>query len=141
MREYHFLVSSLPELFFNKKNQLINIESFFNELEKYLHPDDFKIVKCLRYETDNTNILNLLADNNKVFIEGGNYTISGLEAEIKSPENLPNYLIEFISYFNKEGESIDFTKIEKHLFNLYYDYVINLNNSFLQNHLIKLSYP
>jgi hypothetical protein len=133
MREYHFLVASLPELFFDKKGQHIDLLSYYTDLKYYLHPDDYKSIWFLRLETDNKNLINILSKNNKSFIEGGNYTSEELEKEIKTPENLPKYLIEFINSYKTLGNKRSYAENEKNLFHLFYSYIERSDvNSFIK---------
>ncbi len=132
MREYHYLISSLPELYFEKKSQPFSLDFFYKELKYYLHPDDYKTVCYLRQETDNYNLLNLLAANEKPFLPDGNYSLKELKEEINSPKTLPENIIEFIEYYNKSVKSENFASLEKKLFNIYYSYVLNSENQFLQ---------
>jgi len=133
MREYHFFISSLPELFFDKKGQPLNFDSYLNELKVYLHPDDFNKVAYLRYEPDNENLLKLLSEENKEFIAGGNFSKEELEQEIKSPMLCPPYMAEFISFYNNTGNKNSYAENEKKLYNLYYEFVINCNTPFLKD--------
>ncbi len=99
MREYHYLISSLPELFYDKKGKPLDFDFYLNELKFCLHPDDFNLVKYLLYETDNENLLNLILEKNRPFITGGYFSKDELTNEIKYPNKLPDYMKEFISYY------------------------------------------
>jgi len=132
MREYHFLISSLPELSFEKKSLPFTLDFFYKELEYYLHPIDYKTVCYLRCETDSYNLLNLLAENDKPFKTDGNFTREELETEIKSPNKLPQCLSNFIDYYTKSNKSKNYASLEKQLFNMHYNYLINSENLFIR---------
>ena len=131
MREYHFLISSLPELSFEKKSLPFALDFFYKELEYYLHPNDYKTVCYLKCETDSYNLLNLLAESDKPFRPGGNLTQEELEKEIKSPNSLPHCLSNFIDYYHKSAKSENYASLEKQLFSMYYNYINNSDNQFI----------
>ena len=67
MREYHYLVASLPELLLHRKGKQLDFDFYISELKFNLHPDDYKKVSFLLFETDNENLLNIVSENNKTF--------------------------------------------------------------------------
>ena len=131
-RNYYYLVAGLPDIILDQKKLSLTIADFREEMEYHLHPDDYSLVKLLFLPFDNVNLLNLLLKNKKPFLQTGNFTQSLLEEEIKEPASLPSYMQQFIHAFKSETPVYQGYSWENQLTWMYYNYVLEVDNSFLQ---------
>ena len=131
-RNYYYLVAGLPDIVLDQKKLSHTITEFRNELENHLHPDDYALVMLLFLPFDNTNLLNLLLKTKKPFLEKGNYSLQKLEEEIKEPSDLPEYMQLFINAFKSGNPIFPGYSWENQLTWLYYDSVLQVNNTFLK---------
>ena len=130
-RNYYCLVAGLPDLFFSENRPGFSSLEFRNDLQQQLHPADFELVKLLFFPSDNRNLLNLLFRTNEPFDTAGNFTKDFLEEQLIQPLQLPDYMVQFMRWVKtSEIKALDL-QCENKLQSLYYEYVLQVGNSFL----------
>lgn len=132
-RNYYYLVAGLPDIVLDQKKLPVTVSEFKEDLAYHLHEDDYELVKLLFLPFDNENLLNLLLKNDKPFNELGTYSRQFLEEEIKEPSALPAYFQQFILAYKNESPVYQGYSWENQLTWLYYDYVLQVKNSFLRD--------
>lgn len=131
-RNYYYLVAGLPDINLEQNKLSVTVGDFKKELQAHLHPDDFDLVEKLFLQADNRNVLNMLLKNIQEFDDSGKYTFDELEDEIKEPENLPEYLKNFIIHFKSNQPLIPDMSWEDQLSTLYFDHATQAGNKFLR---------
>ena len=131
-RNYYCLVSGLPDIIFDGNKPGETSHEFKNELAEQLHTSDYKLAELLYLHYDNKNLLNLLLKQDKQFIIHGNYTEDYLEEQIKEPTDIVDYMKQLIYNFKAETSGKSNLSYENELQNLYYEYVLKVENNFLK---------
>lgn len=131
-RNYYYLVAGLPDILLDQKKLTLKLEEFREEMRNDLHPDDYSLVELLFLPADNRNLLNLLLKTKKPFDDSGSFTPEELEQELRDPVNTPWYMQDFIVAFKNGVSIIEEMSWEDQLTWLFYDYVKNCRNQFLQ---------
>jgi hypothetical protein len=134
MSKYYYLISSLPELFFEtddaKKTDFLFIRDYI--LEK-ISDKDAGYVYDLLNSIDNYNLITAVYGKNRAWKKGGTLAAQSIDEFDKSV--LPNYMVSFLEYIDNyraehktnPGE----LEAEKYLLELYYDKVENSDNTFI----------
>lgn len=131
-KNYYCLISGLPDIIIDgKKPGELSLE-LKSELAEQLQTSDYKSAELLYLHYDNKNLLNLLLKQDKQFIPLGNYTEAYLEEQIKEPTDIVDYMAYQIINFEAETSENSNLKDENELQSLYYDYVLQAQNSFLK---------
>ena len=133
-RNYYCLVAGLPELTLEQNKLSFTQLGFKSELQEQLHPEDYALAELAFLYIDNKNIFNLLSGNDKAFIDGGKYSQEELDAAIKDPEGLVDYMLEFINAYKDENAIYPGISWENQLTTLYYNYVTSVENPFLKEY-------
>ncbi len=131
-RNYYCLVAGLPDILIDDSKLSETTAKFKEELKTQLHPEDFNLVELLFLSIDNENILNQLTAKNKIFKPNGKYSLEELEEQIKEPTYILEYLKSFIIAYKTETPVYQNLSWENQLQSLYYNYVINCKNDFLE---------
>ena len=130
--QYYYLVSGLHEIVPDEPKLSVSRLKFREECREQVHPDDFKLIKKLFYPDDNANLYNILLKTGKEFKDSGNYAEEALEEEIRTPETLPDYMVEFIElYRNKQFVKPDIS-VENQLQHLFYGSLCSDENRFIR---------
>lgn len=132
-RNYYCLVAGLPDIMIDGNKPMEAGHEFKNELREQLHPSDFKLAELLYLQYDNINLLNLLLKQDKEFLNLGKYSEDELEEQIKETTYIVGYLNQFITNFQAETSDISNLEWETQLQSLYYEYLLQGENSFLNN--------
>lgn len=104
-RQYHYLVSSLPELVFEADAKNFDLRQFKDFVLEEVSTGDAELVHGLFYVADNENLLSMLYSEEKEWNTDGKYTRSELEEILRDSESesrrSPQYLREFFAQFNR----------------------------------------
>lgn len=131
-RNYFCLVAGLPDIIINGNKPGETSNEFKNKLAEQLHTSDYKLAELLYLHYDNKNLLNMLLKQDNRFITLGNYTEAYLEEQIKEPTNIVDYMKQLIFNFKAETSGNSNLSIENELQSLYYEYVLQVKNDFLE---------
>ena len=142
--EYHAFIAGLPDLIFDEQKKTFTIQDYRDELEPLLSKKDKKIVRNLFLKHDNENLLSYLkyGEEKMCFDEMGVFSPEDIVAmieHVKSDEwdkvwdkKYPEYFHVFLTdYFQNEEQSAVYG--EDHLAGLYYDFLCETRNEFLQS--------
>lgn len=132
-KEYYCLIAGFPDLFFGENKSVLTSVDFRNELEFQLNETDFNLVKLLFLPFDNKNLLNFLFDQKEPFNKLGNFPKNFLETDNDYPIELPSYMVQYLKWINKQDSKDRCLPFENKLYSLFYEYVLNVKNDFL-NH-------
>ena len=132
-RQYYYLVTGLPEIIMDERKLSISSLKFKEEAFEQLAPEDYELVKKLFYPIDNYNLINKLLGKNKKFDERGNLPETLIEENIKHPDDLYPYMIEFIEAYKNGTPIISELSWENQLNYLFYEYIIQDKNEFIRN--------
>jgi hypothetical protein len=130
-KNYYFFVSGLPDILFNDSKSILSYEELKTEISEHLKKEDYQLAELIYLNFDNYNLLNLLLKNDKPFHTIGKYTQEELEDQIKEPSFIMEYMKEFILEFVSEERDFSDLYWENKIFSLYYTYVTETNNAFL----------
>lgn len=131
-RNYYCLVAGLPDIIIEGNKPGETSHEFKNELAEQLHTSDYKLAELLYLNYDNNNLLNLLLKQENQFITLGNYTEEYLEEQIKEPTNIVDYMKQMIFNIKTETSGNFNLSSENELQSLYYEYVLQVKNDFLE---------
>jgi len=131
-RNYYCLVAGLPDIIIDGNKPGETSHEFKNELAEQLLTSDYKFAELLYLHYDNKNLLNLLLKQDNRFITLGNYTEEYLEEQIKEPTNIVDYMKQLIFNFKAETSGNSNLSSENELQSLYYEYVLQVKNDFLE---------
>lgn len=128
-KKYYYLISSLPELRFGDKLPF-TMEEFFNEYSSEIEKDvDLVNIIILKYDIKNLELIfkNKAKDDN--IKRPSIYTIEELQQNIKTRENLPDFIITFLNNYETNSEYLEnFNELEKG----YLVYGYESDNTFLK---------
>ena len=134
MSKNYYLISSLPELFFESED----VGSFdFISLRDYIFEtassNESRYVCDLLCGIDNYNLITAIYSKNRPWKEGGSFQIEFLND--LEEYNLPNYIrsfLDFITEYEEENKAKpNELAAEKHLFELCYNEMENSSNGFI----------
>lgn len=131
---YHCLIAGLPDLFLDETDVNFSMQEFKDLLKTDLYRKDYRLVELLFLPHDNTNLFNLLQENDEEFNSLGNYTKEELERELNEEEalnTLPIYMYEFANRYNEDKKEKTLKKWENELSREYFDYVYQIRNKFI----------
>lgn len=131
-RNYYCLVAGLSDIIIDGKKPGETSHEFKNELAEQLLTSDYKLAELLYLNYDNKNLLNLILKQDKRLITFGNYTEEYLEEQIKEPTNIVDYMKQLIINFKAENSENSNLSLENELQSLYYEYVLQVKNDFLE---------
>jgi len=138
-REYHYLISGLPNISPEDTKGWISISGFRSYLEEHLHPDDFLQVCLIFLKQDHQNIIRYFETGKINSGNAGNYKIE----DFKDPENfesendsaiglLPPYISEVLLRYGNEKGDLNISKISHKLENGFYTYIMDNGCVFLK---------
>ncbi|MDA3894218.1 MAG: DUF2764 family protein [Salinivirgaceae bacterium] len=131
-RNYYYLISGLPDMIIDgAKPRELSLE-FKKEIKEQLHISDYKLAQLFYLQYDNKNLLNKLLKQDKPFITLGNYTEEYLNEQIKEPTDIVEYMAHQINNFKAETHKNSDLNWENSLQALYYEYVLQVKNSFIK---------
>jgi hypothetical protein len=133
MSKYYYLISSLPELFFeagdSKTPDFLHIRNYI--LEKIADKDIVHIYNLLN-SIDNHNLITAVYGKNRAWKKGGQ--LESQPADYSDRTVLPDYIAVFLEYMDaykaEHKTNPDELAAEKYLSELYYDKMENSDNMF-----------
>ncbi len=131
-REYYYFVAGLPSITMEDAKAARDLDAFRLEMKNQLHEDDFDLVKLLFLADDRDNLLNLVLHLEKPWLPHGNYPPFILTDESTYPQNLPEFMRKFIKAFRDEEPIFSGISWENQLTTLFYEYLSENSNSFIQ---------
>jgi len=131
-RNYYCLVAGLPDIVIDQNKLSFTLHEFIEELKEFLHPEDYRLAEMLFLPYDNNNLINLLKKQENPYSVLGKYTQDELEENIKEPEILEPYLIEFIEEFKANAGTDHVKDWESIMTGLYFQYVLANGDEFLK---------
>jgi hypothetical protein len=96
MRNYYYLVSSLPQLSPFEGKNAPSFSAIVNDIADLVHPNDYELVSLIRLPFDNANLMTILDSRNRTFDARGNYSYDDLSAGVRNPGILPEYIQVFL---------------------------------------------
>jgi hypothetical protein len=134
MSKYYYLISSLPELFFETGNlKNLNFLHIIDYILENVSDKDTALVYDLLGCIDNYNLLATVYGKNRAWKKGGKLDAQSISDLDKSV--LPEYICEFLEYANgykaEHKTYPDELVAEKYLWELYYDKMENSDNVFI----------
>jgi hypothetical protein len=133
MAKYYYLISSLPELFFEGDSENFDFVHIKNYILEKISADDSVYVHHLLSDIDNHNLITALYGKNREWKKGG-------RPEFRSPENwdksvMPKYMLNFLeyadSYKTEHKTNPNELAAEKYLLELYYSEMESSDNAFV----------
>ena len=139
-RQHYFLVSGLPDIFFDDKKISVSLIEFRTYLQEYLTEQEMKLIRLHYWRFDNKNILNRLQGREEGHNTLGNLDTEKLDelfsaAKDDSFESLgfeiPDYIIAFIEAFKAEAPIYTGKSWELQFSELYFQYLTGIENKFI----------
>lgn len=134
--KYYYIIAGLSDLILDQSKVTQSLADFKSELTRHLSRKDYNLVEKIFLNFDNQNILNILQKTREPFIELGKYEKDQIEQEIKDPQFEENYLNIFINAYKSETPVFEGISWEDQLSSLYYEFLSQSNNDFLNNYYI-----
>lgn len=138
-REYHYLISGLPNISPEDKKPWISIPEFRSYLEEHLHQEDFAQARLLFLKVDHRNVIKYLEAGETEPGNAGNFTVDdfsdrdSLQAEAApSPGSVPPYMAEVLLKYGDVKEAINKSQISHELENGYYTHIMSFGCPFLK---------
>ena len=132
---YYCLVAGLPDLLLDDSELSFSMEEFKSSLKFELKPADYKLVELIFLPYDNENLLHILREEFDALNPLGNYSYEDFETELGEDQLniLPDYMYRFIdAYRNEEGKKKSWEEHEMTLTKMFYAYILQTKNTFLQ---------
>jgi hypothetical protein len=131
MRNYYYLVASLPQLSpFDDKNVPAFLDAV-SDIEDSVHPDDREFIDLIRLPFDNANLITILASRNRSFDPRGNYPQEDLSAGVRNPGHLPEYMQLFLQARRDNRASFSGRSDEDQLNLLLYEEITQKRSGFI----------
>jgi len=102
-------------------------------LRDVLSKKDYLLYQKILLPIDNQNLLNILNKADISFNELGSFSKEELEANIREPYSLPEYMQKFINAFKENEPIYPSLSWENQLLSLFYDEVLQDKNEFIRN--------
>lgn len=139
-KQYHYLISGLPDLIFDDTKLRVSLRNLRDLLSENLTKEHFKLIRLYFWRYDHKNILDKLAKSESSSDFPGNLSESDIDTlfdDIKNgsfiaEENgIPAYIGEFISAYRNETPLFEGKSRELELSELYYNYATTRKNAFV----------
>ena len=130
-KNYYYIVASLPDLLFDSPKKVISLVDFIEDIRELLTPEHASFLALFRLGYDNGNLVSTLDKRGKEFDVRGNFSKEKIEEEIKFPENLPGYMLQFIEAYKEEKLPYPDLSLDDQLTWLFYDEAVAHKNAFL----------
>jgi hypothetical protein len=138
-REYHYLISGLPNISPDDTKGWISMADFRSYLKEHLHPDDFLEVELIFLKLDHRNIIKYFETGKIDSKSAGNFKVEEfndydkLVSETSSTAgSVPPYMAEVLLRFGNEKGELNISKISRMLENGFYTYIMDNACSFLK---------
>jgi len=148
MRNYYYLVASLPELLMDQERKDFSVNALKAEVKDNIHPQDFQLVGFLHLPYDNDNFLNQILSRGFEFNDLGGIDKSVFDEIDENIAQLPEYMQDFYYQYtgkqrnpeedieNVEEEEKDYNAIVKHPETIFqekfFELAVNHKNQFLR---------
>ncbi|MEX0986956.1 MAG: DUF2764 family protein [Bacteroidales bacterium] len=137
-RQYHYLVSGLPNISPEDKKPWATNVSFRKYLEEHLDPDDFTQVRYIFLKEDHQNIISFLSSG-KVTEGAGNFTIDDFRDydqvagdPVTMANSMPPYMVDVLDNYCTGEKILSPTEINQALAEGYYHFIMENGCSFLK---------
>jgi hypothetical protein len=133
MAKYYYLISSLPELFFEGDSKSFDFLHIKNYILEKISDKDSVYVHNLLSNIDNHNLITAIYGKNRAWKKGGRLESQSPDSWDKSvmPEYMLNFLEYTDNYKSEHKANPDELAAEKHLLELYYNEMENSDNTFI----------
>jgi len=128
---YHYIVAGLPDIIFDDNNIEFGLGIFINELRDLIPEVDVSYLRYIGYPNDNKNLISILLSQKEPIHLVGNFTEEELNDEIKNPDQIPEYMQEFLVAYGANSAIIQNLSWENQLNWLFYEDTLSLENRFL----------
>ena len=129
---YYCFIAGLSDLLLDETEMNFSLADFKSSLKEELLPSDYQFVQMMFLPYDHKNLLNILNEKYDEFDELGNYSMEELEEE-EDAAILPEYMYRFISEYKADTKSRTAKQWENYLTELFYDYVLQAGNQFVND--------
>lgn len=140
-RDYHYMVSGLPDMMFDDSKLSIDLAGFRELLAEGLAEADFKFIRMFFFRFDNQNILRKLENTDYEHNSQANLSEIELEEVFNAVKDgstnlnelgVPNYIGEFIEAYKTENSLFEGKRWELQLSELYHNYLNSVKNDFIR---------
>lgn len=140
-RDYHYMVSGLPDMMFDDSKLSIDLAGFRELLAEGLAEADFKFIRMFFFRFDNQNILRKLENTDYEHNSQANLSEIELEEVFNAVKDgstnlnelgVPNYIGEFIEAYKTENSLFEGKRWELQLSELYHNYLYSVKNDFIR---------
>ena len=141
-RQHYYLVSGLPDIFFDDKKISVSLNEFRTYLKEYLTEQEMKLIKLHFWRFDNKNILNRLENREEEHNTLGNFDTEKLDELFSAAKddsfeslsfNIPDYIIEFIEAFKTETPIYTNKNWDLQFSEIYFQYLTKIENKFISD--------
>lgn len=107
MRNYYYLVASLPELLMDQERKDFSVNALRKEVKENVHPSDYKLLELLFLPYDNENFLNKLLKRGLSTNDLGTISPSIYDDFEGNFSQLPQYMQDFYLIHTKKDKTAD----------------------------------
>lgn len=130
--DYYYLVAGLPDISLSEGKNCPAYNDFTDTLLAQLEPKDAELVRLIRFEKDNENLIRLIENRTTPFNPNGNFSRAWLEEAVKTREGLPEYMIVFLEAFDTRKAGVSGRLWEDELAERYFDFLQSNHNPFIR---------
>lgn len=130
---YYYFVAGLQDVTIDTDRLVFDNNALQKELRDVLSKKDYLLYQKILLPIDNQNLLNILNKADISFNELGSFSKEELEANIREPYSLPEYMQKFINAFKENEPIYPSLSWENQLLSLFYDEVLQDKNEFIRN--------
>jgi len=121
---YYYTVSGLADLSFDSSKKTITFVDALSDFQQQVAFDELPLLSAIRYPYDNYNLITLILKKERSFDVRGNYSLEKLEQLVKCPENIPEYMLQFLEMFKEEKMPFPDYTLEDQLAWLFYEEMV-----------------
>ncbi|MFP4520676.1 MAG: DUF2764 family protein [Fibrobacterota bacterium] len=136
---YYYLVAALPDINETRGEtregsqgkDIPSFGDFIEDMREVVPEKDGELFSYVKLPFDNRNLINLLTESEEEFSPFGNYTKEEMQAEIKRPADIPEYMSEFLKAYRESRPVKQGLSWEDQLNSMFYEYAGECSNGFI----------
>lgn len=128
---YYYLVTGLPDLIMDEAKGRVAYKDMAEEIIEQVSDKDSSLIRDLRLQFDKKNVISILNETESDFDERGNYEKDDLAQELKLPDTLPSFIIDYLENRMESKSSEQNLSDENTINDLFYKYMLSHGNTFM----------
>ncbi|MCL2416843.1 MAG: DUF2764 domain-containing protein [Bacteroidales bacterium] len=104
-REYHYLVAGLPDFVLERDVKDFDLRALVDEIYGQIKDCDRELIRQFLMPYDHLNLHHLMRGREDLFDNKGYYSLDFLKTQLEKPDDMPEYMIDFVQKFKYGHES------------------------------------